>query len=1283
MAYHSKSSKSMKSGLLKEVDKLIGAPNHLDKQDQYEIEARIGSFRGKQFRSTVNTKDFYRVLEYFLTHTPYLYNYMPDEVTLMTAEYLQQDMPMYPDVITEASFEGENKQRIRESFIDNIPDAPRLYTTKKSLDYVDFRNYFTRISLAKEQYITTVTKAGEGKRPIPLEQEPQALRVKHRWSFALADQQPEHPLFPFRIDLTHVTGWIRRNDGVPSEISTHEIELEVINGPITSAEKQIWPAIRFILQLLQNTEFPVTADTISSVTEGFNDVFGDSIENLQNAMRRKNPRWSFNKSWRLFNVVNKPINFKMNNLEMADHLAVTDKADGERRLMYIRSDGAYLLYPPNDVMRYLRIPEGHHKGDEEGYIYPQRAIDLNGTVLDGELVLRNDGKREYLAFDILADRGKDIRNLKFKDRIAQMKSLLESNPINISIKQFLFPTEDNFYDRVRQVLDSIPHKPYANDGLIFNNIEEQYSTATIYKWKPPEQLSIDFLIRKIDPVHFELYVKSDNSNEPVPFIGSEKYPMSGNAKIDPPVINNTPLETGQIVEMVWDYHHSRFVPLRIRHDRDQPNKLSIALDVWKDIVKPILVSTIRGEDIRLLEHYQKTIKGRLLNDFCEHNTIVNIDTGINIKNYIKLGHETQVLSVNKPEELPEIQQHLETDGFVFDNGRYVLPGKKEITITAVSNPDDIVNAYHHLFAQKRALRSVGCFALFNSLGDFFDKESSLDSLVKTIKTLLKDNGHVLGMSLDLERVRQLLVKHSAFKLTLQKLKPEQYWNLDTNSRINQKRIKKLHINQKWRLVSKEKSTLKKMVAELEEPNETTIDYPSWGITKEKLRSSAYGNKITLRFGNEEKTVYVPDFDTLRKKLSEEKIKLDDSYFPAGDKTLPPEQQQLNNLYRVFSFTRQPMAIEPRESTVEAIPAVGRDKAKISELSRQIKVAQTIIKRAQETVKTADLELSELNGRIKGMGKEIDAEVEAEKEELENKIANAEEKIEVQQKKIADIESERETIEKKIAGITAGVIPALPKAKPPKRTLKPSPSPRFVTPVLKPKLPKQQPPPRPKKRAVKAKPKTVESGKIAIEIEYDANDLFMPVEHPPIATLEPEQTEDLELKNVDFVRIGTIKGRCILASLLRSAYPTYIQGKNEADSPELTESQIEKRKGSIRKLKNAFLDTFFKNAYNSGELSLMAEHYPDWEDARAVLEKCENWQWLGLWSKLASVFKLNIIVITADNPFIAPTIYKTGNSHPRTAVIYNHSGIFDTVGQRDAKGDLVTVFPKDDITINQL
>ncbi len=1307
---------------LQRLDKLIGVPNDTAVQDDYEIEARIGKFRGKKFQSTVGSKDFHRILEYFSTHLNNLYDYVPQVVSLRTEQVINQKVAHWPDVVNEATYNvvqtgKKYPLRIRESFID-IPGivTPRFYSTKRTIENVDFPNYFTRFSVSKEQDLMTSLDPEVDQSPVPDDLQPQSLRIKARWSFA-PDQKSDSPLQPYRIDLTHVTGWYVDRQGKKIDIDTHEIELEVIYKPIKSAQDELWPGVHFMLELVQDTPFPVTAETISDVIQGFNNLFDDDIASLEWAMKKKNPHWFFNRSWRLFNIVNKPINLKTRVLDMSEHLAITDKADGHRYLMYIRPDGAYLLYPPTDVVRYLRVLDADQIMEGQYYIQPEQTDALKNSLFDGELVILEDGTRDYLVFDLLIDRGVNVRHIKFIDRIKKLKELLAKNPITgITVKEFYLPADGNFYTRVNKVLGAIPHKPYGNDGIIFNNINDSYaSTVNVYKWKPPNKLTIDFKITQIGPKTFSIYVKEGKGSKLQLFTGTARYPTKSIVEVPSLVINNSTLFSGQIVEMGWDSKAGTFIPDRIRHDRDQPNFFSTAKDVWNDIMDPISENTIRGHDLTSMRRYHNVIKKKMLSH-CEKSIIVDIGSGRggDLHKWKHLGG-VQVLAIEPSgEHLQEFHERLLESGYQSvpksqpsDTYSYVCKdeqGKTEVTLMQGIGQDTekIVQVYKDVYGHARPTQSVNCITIFNVLTFFFDKEESLDALVNTIDQLLQNDGYFMGLVMDGELVRQMLVKHSLLKETIAKLKRNQYYNLDTKSRINKASAKKMSSrSEKWRLVTEDQDRLIKTVRELQEADPKEVKDHGWTITRTTpFTSSPFGNQIKIHLGDStivtEQIEYLIDFDELTRKLADKNIILRDTYFLSNNSSLSASQQKLNRLYRSFTFQRaEPQIIE--ENLYPVYPLTGNIQKQLKEARQRKKLTESFVKNAQDNLKRAQDESEQLKERIVEMREtkttitlKRSKELVAERKQLKSDIATAEQKIVKHQsllvdheKLIHELEQSLEEFEpsmikgptakrvKKRVGLKKKAVPTPP-------TPEPVPTPSSPEPVPTPSSPEPVPTPSSPEPPKKVKPKSI-SGKVIIETETE-DDTFVAMDHT-IQILKTEEKVPINIKNVDFIRIGTVSGVCVIAAILRAAFKTYIFDQNKVDAQPLTIEQRKKREYKVRKILNTFINTYFRKAYDKGELKILSEYYDTYP--KNILKNCQNWQWLDLWEKIAAIFKHNIVVVTVDNPFTAPHIYRTSGGHSKTVVVYNHHGSFDTLSQEDADKNLITVFSNEDITINEL
>jgi len=895
-----------KQELLAEVDaEILNDPKN---QNNYEIEIRIGNFDKNYFASNINTNDFYRILEYFLTHLNQMYLYIPQETSEQTELLLKKPVKHMPDTVIQKSYyvtknNTRYTQQIRESYLPDIPDAPKFYSTKKTISTVDLPNFFVRFSKASEQNL------GQDF-PLPSGVEPQSFRRKDRWSFVLINEDPNHPLFPFRIDLTRVTGWSINKNGKKSDVNSHEIELEIIKLPIINAEKQLWGGIHFMLELVQNTRFPVTSSTIQNVIFGFNSLFESSIIDIEN---KKGKNWTFDRNTKIFNIVNKPRNLKLKSLFSTD-LSITDKANGERRLLFFRPDGVYLLYPPNNVMLFLK------SGID---IEPNIAKNMANTILDGELVLLENGARLYLSFDLLVERSTDLRFVIFKNRIKRLRELLGHNPVSaIAMKEYKLSNEGNFYQRINAMLDEIPNKNYSNDGLIINKENDLYPTGIVEKWKPPNELTIDFhveiykndnLDQKDVQTIFKLFTKLEN-NKLILFEGSLEHPNSGKIFVEKSVLEKFPMSNGQIVEMAWDFTLNSFIPRRIRYDREYPNKHSVALDVWNDIMNPILEKTIRGHDLILMRKYHNIVKSKMIEN-CKNGFLVDIGSGRggDIHKWIK--NKINVFAVEpNSEHLIEFVDRLTKNGYVeIEPNNYIMNNLSVQILNAFGQETKfITEKFTKLFGENKA----DCVSIFNALTFFFDTEKSLDSLINTINNVLKVDGLFMGMVMDGELVKQLLVKHVYIKEKIAELSNDEYYNIDTQSNINKKDLGTRFINKKYKITSIDKGKLDKLTSELDEKDPEFVQDYGWKITREsEFSTNPFGNKINIHLDDTivvNQTEYLVNFNMLVHKFAEHGFVLIEDFFLSNE-YLSPSQIKLNELYRTFIFKKT--IVKPESSTI--------------------------------------------------------------------------------------------------------------------------------------------------------------------------------------------------------------------------------------------------------------------------------------------------------------------------------------------------------------------------------
>ena len=360
------------------------------------------------------------------------------------------------------------------------------------------------------------------------------------------------PGVPFRIDLSIVRTSSKDTNGWPIKTYTvgesnvftnqehYEIEIEVNNNEArfmfkTAEEmmKGIEQITKNVLSGLQKTNYPISYKEQKSVLDEYMQLTkGDQY----NPDKHKYPKSSdfigpSSVTLHVKNIV--PINPNMNVPNIRKDYVVTDKADGERSLLFIHKNGKmYLISSKMEVM---------FTGSKT------EVNEFKYSLLDGELILHNKNKQYinlYAAFDLYFLNGQDIRSFGFastteKDamtsnrlRLPLLRNLVaklnvvsitdKTNPTNqlrITTKRF-YPVvshservshkdEDlNIFDACHYILQNVKDGlyEYNTDGLIFTpsnfgvggdkpGVTRPIKTWEYsFKWKPPHFNTIDFLI---------------------------------------------------------------------------------------------------------------------------------------------------------------------------------------------------------------------------------------------------------------------------------------------------------------------------------------------------------------------------------------------------------------------------------------------------------------------------------------------------------------------------------------------------------------------------------------------------------------------------------------------------------------------------------------------------------------------------------------------------------------------------------------------------------------------
>ena len=359
---------------------------------------------------------------------------------------------------------------------------------------------------------------------------------------------------------------------------------------------------------------------------------------------------------------NKPTNVTINDLlDPRNDFSVTVKLDGTRRFMLITDVGSYFYGPPYDVWK-------------AGEGVPL----LQGTLLDGEWYIQGETP-VYYVFDILFYKMKDVRQQSFADRLALVKQVVQGvmvpakavpmavlsgfeeemaalglapassrsskkgkvvqqkwplgraqpKPITttsqydypslysgaIQVKKFY--NKGTVYDRARATLDEVEETRVHADGLIFQS-HLWYQNHHTKKWKPEGQLTIDFLLRPVEGDPNAMWLLVGDRRVDVPFEEMQLRVPGG-------MFKGEKVE-GRVVEAKWT--GSTFEIERFREDRDRPNALATAIDVWRDIQHPIPRATIEGDTLQTMRRWHNNKKRDLLfAEFRRGEVLVDIGSG--------------------------------------------------------------------------------------------------------------------------------------------------------------------------------------------------------------------------------------------------------------------------------------------------------------------------------------------------------------------------------------------------------------------------------------------------------------------------------------------------------------------------------------------------------------------------------------------------------------------------------------------------------------------------------
>ena len=433
---------------------------------------------------------------------------------------------------------------------------------------------------------------------------------------------------------------------------TQTIELKLVLEKAMPVE-EIMSHLMFVYSELSDDPFPMTVDAQKAVLGRYHRLIAQvrDISRYEQA----NPTSYF--------LAPKPITLEQKNLvepeqaigitTILKNYAVTDKADGERMLLYVDEDSkCYLI---NSVFQVK----------DTGIVATSAA--LASSLLDGEYIV---AEKVFIVFDVYFVGRDNLMKLPLMaegepNRYAKMEIITQTDywntrnsPVRIELKKHIRADGAEMFKVCKDILNA-PRK-YNIDGLVFTPVDlpvfayypgqfkkirgKGMAWDKVFKWKPPEQNTIDFLVREEPGIvnnskRFKLFtgynaaqweeisvwrgLQKVYQRTPVE-TGEEEY----KAKLFKPIENYTPkvsmavvplsatgqaltaekepIEDNTIVEMSYDMQKG-WQPLRIREDKTKllrtsktitktANDLSVALNIWHSIHHPVTVEHIIGQE---------------------------------------------------------------------------------------------------------------------------------------------------------------------------------------------------------------------------------------------------------------------------------------------------------------------------------------------------------------------------------------------------------------------------------------------------------------------------------------------------------------------------------------------------------------------------------------------------------------------------------------------------------------------------------------------------------------
>ena len=493
------------------LNKLVSLIDSANENENYEFEARFWNNDNKLINNEIFIKIFQK-LTFSKDNNGYGYKYEMKNIL---------DIILDKKSINEGydslrlSINGEND--IKKFWLtNNIEGLNTKFIEKESIDKIDDSNYNLRFSLKNEIPNNNILKKNIDL--ITSNNIDKLYRFKNRYSIKTDDNL-------FQIDISSIKSGngksFKDSDTLKGKV-TYEIEIEYIGKPkqklknsqnianianianitnITNIANKLYLYCYNILKIINNTDIVISNNTINKIKN-----------NYKNLAKLK-----YNDDF----IAASPVTLHIENLFKSEEIkniyqqyAVTLKADGERNFLIVNDDGKIYIF--NNNFNFI----------DTGYV----DNDWINTLIEAEYI---ENSNELYMYDILFSKGEDVRKRylidikkdgKFETRLQILDNFLKSNSrkifdnfsedlvvklYNKKYIQTIRADGSDIFQKTKELWELRKMSNFHVDGIIFTPKYEYYpnkkmSWSSLFKWKPPNLNTIDFLIKT---------KKDDNKND--------------------------------------------------------------------------------------------------------------------------------------------------------------------------------------------------------------------------------------------------------------------------------------------------------------------------------------------------------------------------------------------------------------------------------------------------------------------------------------------------------------------------------------------------------------------------------------------------------------------------------------------------------------------------------------------------------------------------------------------------------------------------------------------------